>query len=350
MKEKKKVILDGILTIIQNLVLVMLIILIFCMISCVEKIQGTARVINYAGIVRGATQRLVKLEMIGEENLGLEKYLDEIMKGLLYGGGQYELISLDDKEYQEELLDLSAYWEELKIELEEVRTQGYENTEILQMSEEYFQRANKTVASAEKYAEHYAKLIAKIEMAMVACMIIMAIFLLKRTLSVIRMMKVNKELKVKAYIDVHTGLPNKSKCEEILQQNEGIAACIMLDLNNLKMVNDSLGHVAGDSLIRNFAHIVRSVIPEHDFVGRYGGDEFVIFMQKADRVLVKEYLEKIKDGVEHYNEYGRGVRMSYAWGYAMAEEYQGCSLKALLDQADKNMYEQKRYMKEQQTL
>ena len=46
-------------------------------------------------------------------------------------------------------------------------------------------------------------------------------------------------------------------------------ACIMFDLNNLKTVNDTMGHSAGDQLILNFAKLLRSVIPEKDFVGRY---------------------------------------------------------------------------------
>ena len=52
----------------------------------------------------------------------------------------------------------------------------------------------------------------------------------------------------------------------------------MFDLNNLKEVNDTLGHAAGDSMIANFAHILRKVVPEKDFVGRYGGDEFIAIL------------------------------------------------------------------------
>lgn len=60
----------------------------------------------------------------------------------------------------------------------------------------------------------------------------------------------------KAYIDLHTGLPNKSKCEELFHNVEFIktpTACIVFDMNNLKRVNDSLGHSIGDQLILNFA-------------------------------------------------------------------------------------------------
>ncbi len=64
-----------------------------------------------------------------------------------------------------------------------------------------------------------------------------------------KMARSNRALEKKAYIDVHTGLPNKSRCEEILNDTEVICemtVCMMFDLNNLKIVNDTKGHSAGD--------------------------------------------------------------------------------------------------------
>ena len=60
-------------------------------------------------------------------------------------------------------------------------------------------------------------------------------------------------------------------------------------MNDLKVVNDSLGHLAGDTLIMNFAHIIRTSIPEKYFVGRYGGDEFIIIYAgaSAEQVYAK---------------------------------------------------------------
>lgn len=75
----------------------------------------------------------------------------------------------------------------------------------------------------------------------------------------------NKLLEHRAYTDAHTGLPNKSACKELLGNKEIISeptACIMFDLNNLKTVNDTMGHSAGDQLILNFARLLRNVIPE----------------------------------------------------------------------------------------
>lgn len=74
-----------------------------------------------------------------------------------------------------------------------------------------------------------------------------------------------------AYLDdVLSGLSNKGSCKELLNSKEILrepTVCIMLDLNNLKIVNDTMGHSAGDQLILNFARLLRRVIPEKHFVG-----------------------------------------------------------------------------------
>ena len=56
---------------------------------------------------------------------------------------------------------------------------------------------------------------------------------------------------------------------------------IVYDLNNLKRVNDTFGHIVGDQFILNFSNLLRNTIPAQDFVGRYGGDEFmaVLFLR-----------------------------------------------------------------------
>lgn len=83
----------------------------------INRLQGTARVINYAGLVRGATQREVKLEITGSPNDELIKYLDDILSGLKYQDGNYDLVKLRDKEYQDKLQVQIDYWNKIKKKL-----------------------------------------------------------------------------------------------------------------------------------------------------------------------------------------------------------------------------------------
>ena len=167
-------------------------------------------------------------------------------------------------------------------------------------------------------------------------------------------MKQQMQLTEKAYLDLHTGLPNKSRCEEVLKNQDlskGVTCCIMIDLNNLKEVNDKLGHVEGDILIKKFGGILRKAIREEDFVGRYGGDEFVAVLQNVDEAVVKLVINRIEEEVSKYNKRIRmsledgQAQISYAYGYAMSNNIVNCSMEVLLNAADANMYDNKRNFK-----
>ena len=89
----------NIIGIVQSCLILILVVLIICMMIQISRLQGTARVINYAGLVRGATQREVKLEITGNQDEELINYLDDILSGLRYQDGHYDLVRLYDKEY-----------------------------------------------------------------------------------------------------------------------------------------------------------------------------------------------------------------------------------------------------------
>ena len=80
-----------------------LIVLFFCIMSLVGKIQGTARVVNYAGLVRGMTQRMVKLENSGSPQDEMIGELESIISGLRYGSDDLNLVRLDDKAFQDKM-------------------------------------------------------------------------------------------------------------------------------------------------------------------------------------------------------------------------------------------------------
>ena len=87
----------NIIGIIQSFLILILVVLIIFMMIQISRLQGTARVINYAGLVRGATQREIKLEITGNQNDELIKYLDDILLGLLYQDGHYRSGSISDR-------------------------------------------------------------------------------------------------------------------------------------------------------------------------------------------------------------------------------------------------------------
>lgn len=328
-------------TIAKTLLILILIVLVFWMMFSINGLQGTARVINYAGLVRGATQREVKLEITGNQSDELIQYLDDILSGLKYEDGHYDLVRLNDASYIEKLNVQINYWQDLKQEIHKVRVNGYEATDIVNMSEDYFHLADQTVSAAEDYSEKIASTIRWLEIFSAADIAVLMVIVAEQTISDIRIAQQNKALEKKAYLDLHTGLPNKSRIEEMLRNAAFITqptACIMFDLNNLKHINDTMGHSVGDQLIANFSRLLRNAVPSKDFVGRYGGDEFLAVLYQTNRDDVEKVLLGLQQDVDEFNSYGKGAAISYAQGWVISSDYDHCTMQTLFDAADKYMY------------
>lgn len=142
----------------------------------IQNLQGDARVVNYTGIVRGATQRLVKQELHQIQNDALIGQLDEILKELAQGGGQNQLILLPSEEYQDYIERMSLAWEDIKNEIMKVR-RGEDPQRLYQISEDYFILANDAVSSAEKYSESMVSSTA-VWLILLNCILIVFIILL----------------------------------------------------------------------------------------------------------------------------------------------------------------------------
>jgi diguanylate cyclase (GGDEF)-like protein/PAS domain S-box-containing protein len=98
-----------------------------------------------------------------------------------------------------------------------------------------------------------------------------------------------REIAFLAYHDKLTGLPNRAMFQEVLDlalaraRRAGQACAVLyLDLDNFKLVNDSLGHGAGDDLLRQMGVRLRETVRESDLVSRVGGDEFLILLADLD--------------------------------------------------------------------
>ncbi|MGE0805821.1 MAG: putative bifunctional diguanylate cyclase/phosphodiesterase [Burkholderiaceae bacterium] len=150
--------------------------------------------------------------------------------------------------------------------------------------------------------------------------------------------------------DPLTGLPNRELMRDRLQQAIGIAArhdrrlaVIFLDLDHFKDVNDTLGHVAGDALIRRVAERLTGCLRASDTVARVGGDEFVVLSTEIDghdpiAALVQRILGQV---VASQRIEDREISVTCSIGVALYPEH-GRDADALLKHADAAMYEAKR--------
>lgn len=149
--------------------------------------------------------------------------------------------------------------------------------------------------------------------------------------------------------DALTGLANRRRMERQMEQrvSEGRPfSVIYVDLNGFKKINDGLGHVAGDDLLKQFASELRNAFRAKDLVGRWGGDEFLALVD-GDAVEARARSEAIEKWVN--GDYTlatsaepRKVKVSAATGFASWR--QGETVVQLLRRADEAMYEHKAKM------
>lgn len=148
--------------------------------------------------------------------------------------------------------------------------------------------------------------------------------------------------------DQLTDLPNYRYLQERLGETapglrtSGETAVLQIDMDNLKPINDSLGHEAGDRLIRAVAHRLRAVCGEQHFVARSGGDEFAIVMEGAGANDALQVADEIHASMRdaHLDVPGAPVRVGVSIGIAVAP-HDGSSPAELMHAADLAMYEAK---------
>ena len=119
------------------------------------------------------------------------------------------------------------------------------------------------------------------------------------------------------------------------------ALLIYVDVDNLKQVNDSSGHEAGDDLLRRAARVLRDASGSHAVVGRLGGDEFAVLDASANGRRCHHMLRRIQNAVEASNASAAVPLLSLSIGCAEFYPRKPVSIMTLLAQADREMYREK---------
>ncbi|HEY5051954.1 MAG TPA: GGDEF domain-containing protein, partial [Solirubrobacterales bacterium] len=153
-----------------------------------------------------------------------------------------------------------------------------------------------------------------------------------------------QELRRLAHQDSLTGLKNRRRFDEDFstemarcRREKHTSALLLLDLDNFKYVNDSLGHAGGDRTIEEVAGVLRSRIRETDVLARLGGDEFAIVLPRCDVKEAKAVAETIASAIrDHIPEEGLPP-ITASIGIAMFGET-GTSLDAVRTEADSALY------------
>lgn len=126
---------------------------------------------------------------------------------------------------------------------------------------------------------------------------------------------------------------------KVLNHNADIGIIIM-DLNNLKKVNDTYGHEVGDTYICNTAKVLRECVEKNMVPYRIGGDEFSIFCYDATPETIKAFIKKVETNFENYKIEG-DIPTSISSGYALFNQKEDENIYTIIRRADKDMYKNK---------
>jgi EAL domain-containing protein (putative c-di-GMP-specific phosphodiesterase class I) len=303
-------------------VLVILLGLVAMMLLDIRRLQGTARVVNYAGIMRGGTQRLVKLEMNGFSNQVLEDRINRIVLGLRDGSKELGLIPLEDEEYQKHLKDTIVIWNTIRDKIADLR---YGHTgmrdELLYLSEDHFILADKTVALAEDYSQRLASRIEKLEYGIDACFIIIAVMFLRQLMHILFVLGSNKDFRER---DPVSGLYKRDYFYEHADNvmngaDKGSYTVLCTYLEHFKVLNERYSVQKCNTMLQELVDTLHRYIPDCAAHGRLSDDTFAFLIKKQQdgawlnrlqQAVEQEffYPVSIKYGV--YDENSQGLSMS----------------------------------------
>jgi diguanylate cyclase (GGDEF)-like protein len=164
----------------------------------------------------------------------------------------------------------------------------------------------------------------------------------------------NQQLAAISSLDALTGIPNRRKLDEVLQEqwNKAVKshipiAIIMIDIDLFKLYNDSYGHLKGDYCLQEVARVIDECRRGNiDLVARYGGEEFIfvaVDINKDDTLLLAE---KIRAGIEslclEHSSSPIGAFLTSSLGISWQIPYNIESLTECIDRADRAMYQAKK--------
>lgn len=165
-------------------------------------------------------------------------------------------------------------------------------------------------------------------------------------------------LEMQANTDYLTGLPNKfifdltgNNSFREYKENGRSFTFFMFDLNNYKYINDELGHLAGDEILKLIARNMRNCIGDYDILGRFGGDEFYLFTETTDKkelnTLIDNLIKAVEETtfIEDFN-----IKFGFCAGAVIVKEGEFNSFEDIVRLADNRLYKAKSMIKRENGL
>lgn len=155
----------------------------------------------------------------------------------------------------------------------------------------------------------------------------------------------NEQLHILATTDKLTGIYNRLKLDDILEHEiprskrykNSFGVCI-LDIDHFKDVNDTYGHQVGDLTLKDLAQILKHSLRDTDYVGRWGGEEFLIIFLEIDEHVLSSIVEKIRNNIKKHD-FDQVCKITCSFGATIY--LKDDTLESMLKRADDALYEAK---------
>jgi diguanylate cyclase (GGDEF)-like protein/PAS domain S-box-containing protein len=162
--------------------------------------------------------------------------------------------------------------------------------------------------------------------------------------------RMEEELRSLSLTDELTGLHNRRGFFTLVKQELRMAnrlgkdgLLFSVDMDDLKVINDTCGHQAGDQAIRGAADMIRRNFRDSDIIARIGGDEFVVFLIEYVPIEPDRLVRRLQDIMNIYNSQSTNpYTLSLSIGWSRYDPGKPVTIEELMHQADRNMYERKR--------
>jgi diguanylate cyclase (GGDEF)-like protein len=285
----------------------------FYSIYVTSSISNDAMIINKLGIVRGAMQRAVKLEL---SDLSSNEMISKV--DMTLSEFKTEKIKLFDKdnEVMEAIQEVEAAWTKVKLSMQEYRKSHSEQNrlQLIKDSEDGWYKANNMVLISQISSEHK---ISKFKLSFV-------VFFFNILLSILIIILIKKYVKDSlegmVNYDSLTNIHNRRSFTEFLhheiircERYQKVFSIIMLDIDYFKKINDGYGHDVGDEILKELVGVVNKSIRKSDLFARVGGEEFAVIAPETSSSEAILVAEKIRKNVEE-NIFSKNIKVTISLG------------------------------------
>ena len=162
-----------------------------------------------------------------------------------------------------------------------------------------------------------------------------------------RLVEARESMRFQATHDLLTSLWNRGVILELVardilrsRRQGSCTAVMMCDIDHFKEINDQFGHAAGDEVLREVARRLQNAVRSYDLVGRYGGEEFLVALNRCDPGSAVSRAENLRKAIENrpFLVAGKRLTVTISVGLALANEFGNSTIDEIMNHADMALY------------